>query len=372
MSDLANDSRWRAGWFHRLVANPRFQGWASGFPLTRAFARRDGAEMFDLVQGFVQSQVLMALVELDVFRRLRSGPMGADTLGRALDLSSDRMALLLQAGAALGLLKRRRDGRYSLARKGAALMGVPGLEAMIRHHGAFYRDLADPVALLRGKDQTELSQFWPYVFGVAAEIEPAVAQRYSDLMAQSQSLVAQDTLRTVGLNDVTRLLDVGGGSGAFLAAAGARYPKLSLDLFDLPEVSPQAVQRFAETGVADRATVHTGSFREDPLPKGADAISLVRVCYDHADETVTALLSKIFDTLPSGGRLIISEPMAGGSVPSRSGDIYFAFYTLAMQTGRARSAQEHVNFCEKAGFKAIKAHRSARPFVTSVVTAQKP
>ena len=30
---------------------------------------------------------------------------------------------------------------------------VPGLEAMILHHEMFYRDLSDPVALLRSKSQ---------------------------------------------------------------------------------------------------------------------------------------------------------------------------------------------------------------------------
>ncbi|SLN57678.1 Demethylspheroidene O-methyltransferase [Roseovarius gaetbuli] len=78
-------------------------------------------------------------------------------------------------------------------------MGVPGLEAMIRHHGAFYADMADPVTLLRGERETELARFWPYVFGAAAEMEPEIAGRYSDLMAQSHGLVAQDVLRVVSL-----------------------------------------------------------------------------------------------------------------------------------------------------------------------------
>ena len=59
-----------SGWFYRLIAKPSFQGWASRFPLTRGIARREGAEMFSLVAGFVQSQVLMAVVELRLLHRL--------------------------------------------------------------------------------------------------------------------------------------------------------------------------------------------------------------------------------------------------------------------------------------------------------------
>lgn len=366
-AEVQDGPAWRGGWLNRLIARPGFQSWASRFPLTRGRARADGAALFDVVQGFVQSQVLLALVELQVFRRLKAGPMAADDLGRALDVPGDRMQIALQAGAALGLVKRRRDGRFALARKGAALMGVPGLEAMIRHHQAFYDDLRDPVALLRGPDETALSKFWPYVFG--GDVPEAEAGIYSDLMAQSQRLVAEDTLRAVSLKTVSRLLDIGGGTGAFLEAAGRTAPKMAMTLFDLPPVVPGAEARFAAAAMADRVTIVPGSFRDDSLPQGADAISLIRVLYDHSDDTVRALLAKIYEALPTGGRLIVSEPMGGGARPDRAGDVYFAFYTMAMQTGRARSAAEISALLDEAGFDRIQIHASARSYVTQVVTA---
>lgn len=368
MSDTA--TAWRGGWLNRLVAKPGFQSWASRFLLTRGQARRDGAALFDIVQGFVQSQVLMALVELDVFRRLRSGPQTAAILGKACDVPAARMEVLLQAGAALSLLKRKGE-RYAMARKGAALLGVPGLEAMIRHHRAFYDDLRDPVALLRGPETTHLSQFWPYVFGVQGTVAPDVARTYSDLMAQSQQLVAEDTLRTVSLAGISNLLDVGGGTGAFLEAAGQANAAMQMMLFDLPPVVPDAQARFESAGMAHRVAITPGSFLEDPLPGGADAISLVRVLYDHSDETVRALLAKVYNALPEGGRLIISEPMGGGKRPEKAGDVYFAFYTMAMQTGRARSAAEIGALCEEAGFRGIQSKSPSRAYVTRVLTAVK-
>ncbi|MEL7166951.1 MAG: methyltransferase [Pseudomonadota bacterium] len=365
----ADAPAWKGGWLNRLVARPGFQSWAAHFPLTRGRARADGAALFEVVQGFVQSQVLMALVELDIFRRLRAGPRSAETLGQACDVPAERMQVLLQAGAALGLLKRKRAG-FALARRGAALMGVPGLEAMIRHHKAFYDDLRDPVALLRGPDDTALSRFWPYVFG--GEIDPVEAATYSDLMAQSQRLVAEDTLRTVSLKGINHLLDVGGGTGAFLEAAGHAAPQMQMTLFDLPQVVPDAQARFDAAGLADRTTIVPGSFREDVLPVGSDAISLIRVLYDHGDDTVRALLASVYAALPPGGRLIVSEPMGGGTRPERSGDIYFAFYTMAMQTGRARSAAEISALLEDAGFAQIRSRTPARAYVTRVISAVKP
>ena len=152
-------------------------------------------------------------------------------------------------------------------------------------------------------------------------------------------------------------------------AALKKTPGLRGILFDLPAVVPRAEARFATAGLSGRVTLAPGSFRDDPLPEGADVISLIRVCYDHEEDTVRALLDDIFAALPPDGRLIISEPMTGGSKPHVSGDVYFQLYTLAMRTGRTRSQAELSDLARDAGFDAIKTPRARRPFVTSVVVA---
>ena len=124
-------------------------------------------------------------------------------------------------------------------------------------------------------------------------------------------------------------------------------------------------------GLANRFEITGGSFRTDPLPKGASTISLVRVLYDHQDATVAALLRKVHDTLPPGGRLIVAEPMSGGDSPYRATDAYFAVYCMAMGTGRVRSAAEISAHLDAAGFAQIRPVRTGRPFVTGLVTARK-
>ena len=232
----------------RLIARPGFQSWAARNILTRRIARREGAELFDLVQGFVKSHVLYALVELRVLHRLMSGPQTTGALAQGTGITLDRMLRLLQAGAALGLLKRRRGGNFAIARKGAALLGVPGLEQMIRHHDVLYRDMADPVALLRGEVETELAEFWPYVFGAQGAIDPDVTSTYSDLMAQSQGLVAQDTLRAVSLSGVRHLLDIGGGFGAFATAAAAAERGRPVTVYKLGRSDAAAALSVSHTG----------------------------------------------------------------------------------------------------------------------------
>jgi demethylspheroidene O-methyltransferase len=119
-------------------------------------------------------------------------------------------------------------------------------------------------------------------------------------------------------------------------------------------------------------TLCPGDFRADPFPTEADTISLIRVLYDHADPSVEALVAKVFKALPSGGRIVVSEPMSGGKNPDPATDVYFAIYTLAMRTGRTRSAQEIATVLRGAGFTGLQLLPGDRPFVTSVVTGRKP
>ena len=357
-----------ASWLTRLAMSPAFHKIIEHIPGLRSHARAEGRALFDVVSGFVQSQALFALVELRLLHRLAEGPASAASLAHIAGVPEARMGILLQAGAALRLL-RQHGGLWHLTPRGGAFLTVPGLEAMVRHHDVLYRDLSDPVAFFRGDTQPELAGFWPYVFGAGAAADPALAQRYSDLMADSQGLVAADTLRLVNFRGITHLMDVGGGTGAFLAAVGQVHQRLRMTLFDLPAVVPGARARLS--GFGDRVTITPGSFRDDPLPRGADAISLIRVLYDHSDSTVLSLLRAVHAALPHGGRLIVSEPMSGGVRPDPATDVYFAVYTLAMQTGRTRSTDEIAAMMQAAGFASVSPAWGMRPFVTSAVTARR-
>ena len=173
--------------------------------------------------------------------------------------------------------------------------------------------------------------------GQAANLSHEAVAPYTALMAASQPMISQQVLSAYTFRGHRCLLDIGGGDGSFIAEVAARTPKLRCVLFDLPAVADQASERFRSIGLSSRAVAIGGSFLTDRLPDGADIVSLVRVIHDHDDADVMTLLRAIRRTLPVDGTLLIAEPLSGVRGAEPIGDAYFAFYLLAMGSGRPRT-----------------------------------
>lgn len=365
--------RWR-DWRNRQVADPEFQRRAAAFALTRPVVRRQAGELFDLMAGFVYTQVLLACVRLHLFDRLADGPRPLGEIAQLTGLPVAMAERLCAAAAALELLDARSGGRYALGRLGAPLVGNTGLHAMIEHHATLYADLADPVALLRGDSQAAMAGYWPYAAVDAAApvsaLSPERVAEYSRLMSASQPLVAQEVLAAYDFRAHRRLLDVGGGEGRFLAAVAAQAPALQLMLFDLPAVADRAQAQLAACGLGDRSQALGGDFFNDELPRGADIVSLIRVAFDHPDERVLRLLRAVRRALPDHGTVLLAEPMAGVAGAEAMGDAYFGFYLLAMGHGRPRTAAELSALMEAAGFGPVRQLKLNLPLQTGLLVAR--
>jgi demethylspheroidene O-methyltransferase len=355
-----------------ILARPGFQRFAGSFALTRPVARRRAGALFDLCAGFVYSQVLLACVRLRLFDRLRDGPLGANTLSSLLSMPEPATVLLLDAAVSLQLLQRRSGGRYGLGSLGAALLGNTGVVDMIEHHAMLYSDLKDPVALLRGDAGAgELAAYWPYArHGRPAGLPLEAIAPYTALMAASQPMIAQQVLSAYSFRGHRCLLDIGGGDGSFVAAVAAQAPKLRCVLFDLPAVADQASDRFRDAQLSSRAVAIGGSFLTDRLPDGADIVTLVRVLHDHGDADVMYLLRAIHRALPGNGTLLIAEPLSGVRGAEPIGDAYFAFYLLAMGSGRPRTFERLRDLLTEARFADVRLRPAAIPMLASVITAR--
>ncbi len=363
--------RW-AAWRNSRIADPAFQRWAAAFPLTRGIAAKKAARLFDVTAGFVYSQTLAASVELKLFDQLSDGARDLPNIASDTGLPEASALTLLRAGAALDLFEEVGPNRFALGESGAALFGNPGVIAMIEHHTALYRDLADPVRLLRERPKdTMLAGYWRYPVAVERDaLSGDDVARYSALMAASQSFVAADILEAYPFEKHKRLLDIGGGAGAFLIAALQRHSQIEGVLFDLPAVGELAREAFAKKGLSTRVRIAGGDFYRDPLPEGCDAATLVRVIHDHDDDKALTILKAAHAALRPAGTLILAEPMAAAAGAKAMGDAYFGLYLLAMGSGRPRTAKELAALTRAAGFRTAQIKRTSRPLLVSVIAAR--
>lgn len=368
MSLAAARMRW-ISWRNRILSSPRFQSFAARCWLTQPIARARARRLFDMVAGFVYSQTLAACVTTGLLERLAAGPSTTGAIAAQINLPVESTLRLLRAAAALDLVEPF-GCDWTLGSAGAALRGNDGIAEMIAHHHLLYADLTDPVALLRrGGGGGALSRYWSYAErpgGDAGDV-----QAYSRLMTASQPLVAAQILNAYRFGRHRRMLDIGGGEGRFLEAVGARAPRLALAMFDLPAVAERARARLDTAGLTGRTTLHHGDFRTDPVPTGYDLVTLVRVLHDHDDPVVSALLRAIYMALPSGGRLLIAEPMADTSGAKPAGDAYFGLYLFAMGSGRPRRATEIRAMLQAAGFSRSRVLHTAIPMTCRAILAER-
>jgi demethylspheroidene O-methyltransferase len=317
--------------------------------------------LFDLVAGFVYSQVLLACVRLRLFEHLADGPERRPRWPARLGLPRGRRpsACWHAAVVAAACVERAGDGRCGLGPLGAPLVGQPGAGRHGRAPRRALRRPADPVALLRGERP-----------GPGAVALLGLCRR--DRRAPG-ALPRATGRRVLGAHVGVAAAGRRGGAGRLPVCAppaacstwavarapssprrrGARL-RLRLMLFDLPAVVPTAPRaRFAERGPGPtRARCHGGNFSCDPLPTGADLVTLVRVLLRprrraRADD-------------PACRPRRACRPAARCWWPSRwparrarhaMGDAYFGFYLLAMgQRPRAHRAGRSPPSLREVGF----------------------
>jgi demethylspheroidene O-methyltransferase len=360
---------------NRLLSNPQFQRWSMRLPLLRGTARYHANAMFAVITGFVNTKTLTAAVDLGIIAALARAPESTRGLAVVAGLAEPAMQRLLAAAAAIDLVEALPGDRWTLGQRGAALSSNPGALAMIEHHKLFYTDLADPVAMLRrGRGGGDLAAFWSYAEAAgrgepaATAAEDEATRAYSALMAASQPMVAEQVLDSFDFSRHRSLLDIGGGHGAFVREVATRHPGLQLALFDLPPVAARAREILAAQSLP-HIVAHGGSFRDDPIPGGADLITLVRILHDHDDAVVLALLKAVRAALPPGGTLLIAEPMAGTRGAEAMGDAYFGLYLWAMGSGRPRTAAAYTEMLQAAGFARVHERRTGLPMVTRLLVA---
>jgi SAM-dependent methyltransferase len=262
----------------------------------------------------------------------------------AEDTGCDAGALLrfLRAGCVAGVLAEPEPGRFALTDAGWLLRGdVPGS----------MRDMCRVTA------REEFGRAWAYAAHTARTGASAFTEAYGEPLfsylarqenqelaavfhsAMAGSVGSAALLDQYDFTGVSRVVDVGGGRGAMLAAVLDRYPHLRGTLVDLPAAVAGADDLLRRAGVADRADVVPGSFF-DPLPDHGDVYVLARVLANWNDEDSVRILRRVRAAMRPGARLVIVS-----HVPGSTDRTHYAqaldLYMFVLLQAKLRTEQEY-------------------------------
>ena len=320
-------------------------------------------DILKVAMGYQASRVLLTGVELGVFTVIGDGETTSADVAAALHTDPRATDRLLNALSALGFLTKQ-DGRVrnSAAARQFLVRTSPGYMAGLGHTSSMWRTwsgLSDSVRTgqpAMGNVINDRGGDW---------LEPFIAAMHYRAARQADPIVG-----VLDLSHVERVLDVGGGSGAFAMAFARREPGLRAVVFDLPNVLPLTRRYIEEAGFSSRVTTVVGDFNTDPLPGGFDLIFLSAIVHGNSAKENAALIGKCAAALNPGGRVaIVDWVMDDERVQPTTGAMFALNMLVGTGAGDTFTESEIRGWFVGADLTTVA--RQSTPFGTDIMTATK-
>jgi hypothetical protein len=310
--------------------------------------------LMPLITGYMPSRVVHICAHLGIADLLAHGPKSADTLAQETKTHAPSLRRLLRALTSMGLLQEIEPGRFSLTPLGAQLRSnVPGsmrnLALMFGGERA-WRSWGELLHSVRtGESGTR------HVYGVGSfeylAANPDQAVIFNEAMAEVTRQVTEALVSAYDFSQFRKVIDVGGGSGALIAAVVGATPNVRGVVFDLPSGSSEAARKLAEAGVSHRCDVIAGDFFRE-VPEGADAHILKNVIHDWDDEASVSIFKNCRAAMHDKSKLLLVErvmPETTEHAPNQQRMAMLDINMLAMPGGQERTEAEYRVLFAKAG-----------------------
>jgi len=304
-------------------------------------------DLQDRIRAFQESRPILTALELDLFSALGEGA-GAAAVAAKLKTHARATEMLLNALAALKLLDKQNGVfRNTAVSRRYFCEGSP--------------DNARPALL-------HIAHLWPrwstltecVRAGTAVALDRECApdedwtEAFIAAMHRNAAERAPEVVRAVGAAEVRRMLDVGGGSGAYSIAFAQANPALTADILDVAAVVPIAQRHIDKAGVAGRVTPRAGDLRTDPLGRGYDLVFVSAICHMLSPEENCDLLRRSHAALAPGGRIVLQDfILEADKTAPRWGALFALNMLVGTPAGSSYSAPEYADWLAGAGFREI-------------------
>ena len=310
------------------------------------------------------SFAMLAGMQLDLFTPLKDGPMTAEQLAGALNVSSEKLSALLYALVAADLLTI--EGNLFCNTPEADIFLVQGKPTYIgaRHEaflGRWHATLKTAETLRAGSPQAKVDRSERS----GDDLESFARRRHTDSLAAGRDLVAR-----YDFSDYRSLVDVGGGTGGLAIAAAEACLELRATVLDLPGMTQVAQRHVDEAGATDRIQVVAADVVSSPLVGSFD-VAVLRAFIQvlSADQARRALQNVSRVVEPSGSIYILGSMLDDSRLAPPEMVTYNLFFLNSFDGGQVYTEQEHREWLTEAGFGDIE--RVVLPDASSIMSARK-
>ncbi|KAJ1390797.1 Winged helix-like DNA-binding domain superfamily [Sesbania bispinosa] len=192
------------------------------------------------------------------------------------------------------------------------------------------------------------------VYGMHAFEYPSVDPKFNDLFNKAMVNITTIMMKRIlelyqGFEDVTKLVDVGGGLGINLKLITSKYPHLKAINFDLPHVVQHAP---VYEGVE-----HVGGDMFESVPTG-DAVFMKWILHDWSDEHCLKLLKNCYKAVPDDGKVIVVDSIlpieAEKTAIAKNAFVSDLLMMTQNPGGKERTQQEFMELAKGSGFSGIR------------------
>lgn len=329
--------------------------------------RSDAESIPALVRGFRESRVLLTAAQLDLFTHLERTPRSAAQVTAHLRGDPRAVAILLDALAALDLL-RKSGGRYRCPPAVARLLSSRSphtILPMALHSASLWERWSELTGLVRGDPKARARAHAPR--------GPERMEAFIGAMDAIARVRAPELVEAVRPGEARSFLDIGGASGTYTIAFLRASPHLQATLFDLPPVIVLARRRLARQGLLRRVTLVAGDFYRDPLPERHDLALLSAIIHQNSRSQNVALYGKALRALRPGGRLIVRDHvMNPDRTRPRDGAIFAVNMLCGTTAGGTYTFREIREDLKAAGFGRVRLLQRGDDRMNGVVEALRP
>lgn len=303
--------------------------------------------IWEIARGFQPSRVLLTALELGVFEALGDGKLTSAQV--AVKIGADERATdrLMNALVALELLSK--EGDLFVNSRDAREFLIPGKPGFIGGLG-HTANLWETWSTLTEAVRQGTSVFQRQGVAKADHVKPFIAA-----MHFNSSRMASQILSEIDLTGVKRVLDVGGGSGAYSIAFCRANPEITATVFDLPDVVPLTLEYAAQAGMSDRISTATGDFTKGELGRDFDLAFLSHILHSNSPAENAELIKRAWRALKPGGQIVVQEFVVDEGRTTPAWAVLFALNMLVGTTaGDTYTEREITGWFADAGFTGIR------------------